>query len=97
MKAILVTLLFMVSNGWSQSPQEMKVLNTYVELLNESVHGLAVAQILFVNYNKDLNKYVDLESKKINTHITNAELGENIFNNPDITTTDNNAFTELHY
>ena len=91
MKAILVTLLFMVSNGWSQSTQEMKVLNTYVELLNESVHGLAVAQILFVNYNKDLNKYIDLESKKINTHITNAELGDNIFNNPDITTTDNNA------
>ena len=91
MKAILVTLLFIGSYGWSQSPEEMKVLNTHVELLNESVHGLAVAQILFVNYNKDLNKYVDLESKKINTHITNSELGENIFDNPDITTTDNNA------
>jgi len=91
MKTIMVTILFMGTYGWSQSPQEMKVLNTYVELLNESVHGLAVAQILFVNYNKDLNKYVDLESQKINTHITNAELGDNIFDNPDITTTDNNA------
>jgi len=65
---------------YSQSPSKQKLqsLNNYVEFLNESVHGLAVAQILFVNYNKDLNKHVDLESHKINTHITNMELGANL-------------------
>ena len=77
------------SYSQSPNPDKIRALNTYVEFLNESVHGLAVAQILFVNYNKDLNKHVDLESHKINTHITNMELGPNIFDNPDINTSDN--------
>ncbi len=73
-----------------QSAEELKALNKYVKFMNESVHGLTVAHILFVNYNKDLNKYVDLDSHKINTHITNDELGDNIFDNPDINTSDDN-------
>jgi len=83
-------LLFCVS-GKAQSDEELNALNTYVQFLNESVHGLTVAHILFVNYNKDLNKYVDLDSHKINTHITNQELGASIFDNPDINTSDSNA------
>ena len=80
---------FISSYSQSPNPDKIRALNTYIEFLNESVHGLAVAQILFVNYNKDLNKHVDLESHKINTHITNMELGPNIFDNPDINTSDN--------
>jgi len=64
LKLILCFLLTPLISTYSQSPETDKLqsLNNYVEFLNESVHGLAVAQILFVNYNKDLNKHVDLES-----------------------------------
>lgn len=86
-----VLLLHCTGYSSAQSQTEMKALNTYMDFLNESVHGLTVAHILFVNYNKDLNKYVDLDSHKINTHITNQELGASIFDNPDINTSDSNA------
>ncbi len=90
-KLILFVLMIPIISGSAQgpNPEKIQALNNYVEFLNESVHGLAVAQILFVNYNKDLNKHVDLESHKINTHITNMELGPHIFDNPDINTSDN--------
>jgi len=73
----------------AQTDAQMKALNTYVEFLNESVHGLTVAHILFVNYNRDLNKYVDLDSHKMNAFMTNDEVGVSIFDNPDISTSDN--------
>ena len=85
-----VLLLLCGSKSYTQSEAEMKALNSYIQFLNESVHGLTVAHILFVNYNKDLNKYIDLDSHKINTHITNQELGASIFDNPDINTSDSN-------
>lgn len=81
------------SIGFSADAQrgtKLDALNTYVEFLNESVHGLTVAHILFANYNKDLNKYVDLDSHKINAFMTNQEVGVSIFDNPDISTSDNN-------
>ena len=92
-KVLLYTLIFCLLgsyNSLAQSREAFTTLNEYVQFMNESVHGLTVAHILFVNYNKDLNKYVDLESHKINTHITNDELGDNIFDNPDINTSDDN-------
>lgn len=87
---VLSSLLFAAGLS-AQSDNEIKTLNYYVDFLNESTHGLTVAHILFVNYNKDLNKYVDLESYKINAHITNQELGASIFDNPDINTKDNHV------
>lgn len=75
----------------AQSPAKVEALNTYIEFLNESVHGLNVAQILFENYNKDLNKYVDLDSHKLNAFITNQEVGGSIFDNPDFSTSGNNT------
>lgn len=95
LRLVFLPLVLMMGSGFSQTPERMKALNNYVEFLNESVHGLTVAQILFVNYNKDLNKHVDLESHKINTHITNMELGPNIFDNPDINTSDSNVSTMM--
>ena len=90
-RLLLIASVFYMSSGFTQSPSpKMDALNYYVEFLNECSHGLSVAQIIFVNYNKDLNKHVDLQSHKINTHITNSEFGENIFDNPDINTTDSN-------
>jgi len=80
-----------VMKSTAQTTAKVEALNTYVEFLNESVHGLTVAHILFVNYNRDLNKYVDLDSHKLNAFMTNQEVGVSIFDNPDISTTDNNT------
>ena len=84
-------MLFFSGRNTAQQVNQLDALNTYVEFLNESVHGLTVAHILFVNYNKDLNKYVDLDSHKLNAFMTNQEVGKSIFDNPDISTTDNNT------
>jgi len=84
-------MLFCSGMSAAQPLNQVDALNTYVEFLNESVHGLTVAHILFVNYNKDLNKYVDLDSHKLNAFMTNQEVGKSIFDNPDISTTDNNT------
>ena len=91
--SLLVLLACILCRGSviAQDQTTVDALNYYVDFLTESVHGLTVAQILFVNYNKDLNKYVDIQSYKLNTHITNAELGTSIFNNPDINTRDDNV------
>ena len=82
--------LFLFQLPWlsAQTDKELDVLNTYVDFMNECVHGLTVAQIIFVNYNQDLNNYVDLASHKLNSHITNKEMGASIFDNPDINTQD---------
>jgi len=84
-------LLFSSAISVAQNLEKDQTLNTYIEFLNESVHGLTVAHILFVNYNKDLNKYVDLDSHKLNAFMTNQEVGQSIFDNPDISTSDNNT------
>ncbi len=87
----VIAILMMAEPSYAQQVSKEKALNTYIEFLNESVHGLTVAHILFVNYNKDLNKYVDLDSHKINAFMTNQEVGSSIFDNPDISTSDNNT------
>ncbi len=83
---LLVLLYIPMAQG--QSDKELDALNVYVDFMNECVHGLTVAQIIFVNYNQDLNNYVDLASHKLNSHITNKEMGETIFDNPNINTQD---------
>jgi len=86
LKPILYLLVPIFAMG--QSASELEVLNSYVDFMNECVHGLTVAQIIFVNYNQDLNNYVDVASHKLNSHITNKEMGESIFDNPNINTKD---------
>lgn len=39
-------------------------LNLYVDFVNKSVHGMFMVNRLLVEYNLELNKYVDLESEK---------------------------------
>ncbi len=89
-KYLIIFLLniLLVCSISAQSAQEMKALNTYVEFLNESVHGLTIAHILLENHNKDINRYVDLNDTKENSFLTNQILSENIFDDPDYTTRD---------
>ncbi|GAB1395514.1 MAG TPA: hypothetical protein PKU98_10355 [Saprospiraceae bacterium] len=53
-----------------------------VYMMNESVHGLLIVQRIFENDNQTLNKYVDLESQKINFY-GNEDLPKNVFDDPD--------------
>lgn len=57
-------------------------LNLYVDFVNKSVHGMFMVNRLLVEYNLELNKYVDLESEKINNY-SNKDLPQDIFEDPD--------------
>lgn len=57
-------------------------LNNYVNFVNESTHGLLIVNKLLENYNLELNKYVDLETYKINNY-TNDDLPRNVFEDPE--------------
>lgn len=74
----------------AQSASEYEALNTYISFLNESVHGLVIAHIVLVNNNKDLNRYIDLESTKT-VNISTSDLPSNIFDKPD----DDSDFYEI--
>lgn len=79
----LVMLLFL-STGYGQVAHKKKVdaLNEYVGFVNESIHGMLIVHRLLENYNQELNKYVDLDSYKIN-NFSNADLPKDIFDDPD--------------
>ncbi len=84
-KILLYVLLFIVHGRISAqtfNKEETATLNNYVEFLNASVHGLSIAQVIFVNYNKVINKYVDINSHEL-TQISNKDLPLNIFGGSD--------------
>ncbi len=60
----------------------VKYINNYINFVNESTHGLLIVNKLLENYNLELNKYVDLESFKINNY-TNDDLPKNVFEDPE--------------
>lgn len=59
-----------------------KAYNNYINFVNESIHGMLIVNKLLENYNLDLNKYVDLDSYKINNY-TNEDLPLDVFQDPD--------------
>lgn len=76
-------LLFLIATPViSQSSQEIKALNNYVDFLNESIHGLFTAHALMVISNKEVNKYIDLDSYSLNK-LSNNELQSNLFDKSD--------------
>jgi len=90
-RVFVLFLLLMASKCmYSQNTQELDAYNSYINFLNESVHGLVIAHILLVNNNKDLNKYIDLESTKT-VDFGNDDLPSNIFDKPD----DDSDFYEI--
>lgn len=62
----------------AQTPQQIDVLNLYIEFLNKSIHGLFTAHALMVISNKEVNKYIDLESYELN-NLSNSEVQSNLF------------------
>lgn len=83
----LFILFFSLSNlaGQSQprpSQEEMKALNHYVDFTNESIHGLLIVHRLLENFNKNINKYVDLPENIVNLY-SNKDLPQDIFDDPE--------------
>ncbi len=81
-RLIMLPLIAMSLVVQAQTKEEIDCLNLYVEFLNESVHGLFTAHALLVINNKEVNKYIDLDSYSLNT-ITNKEVQSNLFEKSD--------------
>ena len=45
---------------------KVDALNSALNFANEGAHGMLIVHRMLENYNQDINKYVDLESFKIN-------------------------------
>jgi len=71
-----------ISGLSAQSSSELESLNAYIDFLNESVDGLAIAHLLLTNNNKSINKYIDLEEVEV-VYIPTSELPSNIFDKSD--------------
>ncbi len=59
--------------------EKVKVLNTYIQYCNEGTHGMCIVQRLLDNFNKSLNKYVDLPGEP-KFYFTNKDTEEDVFN-----------------
>ncbi len=75
--ALFVVLLFSRTLS-AQQESELEALNSYIHFLNESVHGMVTIYYIYLNNNKELNKYIDLDSTKI-INLLNDDLPKNVF------------------
>jgi hypothetical protein len=66
----------------SPDTEKIKVLNNYVNFSNESTHGLLIVHRLLENFNKNINKFVDLPDQQINFY-SNKDLPTDIFEDPE--------------
>ena len=71
-------LIVNIQLAFGQDQAKIEALNTYVQFLNESVHGLFTAHALMVISNKEVNRYIDLDSYILN-NISNDEVQSNLF------------------
>lgn len=62
--------------------KEIQALNHYVDFTNESIHGLLIVHRLLENFNKNINKYVDLPENIVNLY-SNKDLPQDIFDDPE--------------
>ncbi len=61
-----------------QAQTQTNTVNTYVQFVNESIHGMLIVHRMLENFNQEVNKYVDLQSDQINFY-GNKDLPANIF------------------
>ena len=70
-------LLFANGIGQVTNNEKVKALNNYVNFSNESTHGLLIVHRLLENFNKNINKFVDLPDQQINFY-SNKDLPQDI-------------------
>lgn len=81
----IFSILLCYQTSWGQaSPdtEKIKVLNNYINFSNESTHGLLIVHRLLENFNKNINKFVDLPDQQINFY-SNKDLPTDIFEDPE--------------
>ncbi|MBK8625044.1 MAG: hypothetical protein IPN86_05635 [Saprospiraceae bacterium] len=84
LKNIFVFLLFAaiplkaVKAQSSPDTEKIKAINNYINFSNESTHGLLIVHRLLENFNKNINKFVDLPDQQINFY-SNKDLPKDIF------------------
>lgn len=61
---------------------KVTALNNYINFSNESTHGLLIVHRLLENFNKNINKFVDLPDQKINFY-SNKDLPGDVFEDPE--------------
>ncbi len=61
---------------------KVKALNNFVNFSNESTHGMVIVLGLLENFNKNINKYVDLPDQQINFY-SNKDMPKDIFEDPE--------------
>lgn len=76
--SLIVLLIFQCHGLFGQTRDQLDVLNIYVDFINESIHGMFTAHALLVINNKEINKYIDLDSYQLN-NLTNNEVQSNLF------------------
>ncbi len=82
---LLVLSSFLITNIYAQKAQDAQkvdALNTYVTFTNESIHGLLIVHRLLENFNKNINKYVDLPDNVVNLY-SSKDLPSDIFEDPE--------------
>ncbi|MBK9737245.1 MAG: hypothetical protein IPO92_20770 [Saprospiraceae bacterium] len=72
----------MIGIGQSTNMEKVKAINNYINFSNEGTHGLLIVHRLLENFNKSINKYVDLPDQQINFY-SNKDLPQDIFEDPE--------------
>ncbi|MBK8516828.1 MAG: hypothetical protein IPL55_11295 [Saprospiraceae bacterium] len=75
---ILLTSATLSLCAQSTDGNKITALNNYINFTNESTHGLLIVHRLLENFNKNINKYVDLPDQPINFY-SNKDLPKDIF------------------
>jgi len=79
--ACLISFIFagqVTAQAKANQEEKLKAINNYVQFTNESTHGLLIVHRLLENFNKNINKYVDLPDQQINFY-SNKDLPQDIF------------------
>jgi hypothetical protein len=80
--ACVLTATTAPSQAKTTDADKLRSLNNYVHFSNESTHGLLIVHRLLENFNKNINKYVDLPDQQINFY-SNKDLPKDIFEDPE--------------
>lgn len=75
---LMVLLLFVTFSGIKAQENKLKIMDKCVDYVNKSIDGGFIIHRLLENYNKDVNKYVDLDTFKLNFY-TNKDLPKDLY------------------
>ncbi|NNE27112.1 MAG: hypothetical protein HKN09_09735 [Saprospiraceae bacterium] len=79
---MMITVMSCLNVSGQTRDEKIDILNSYIELLNASVHGLQVAHVMMEGYNRVINEYVDINSNEL-IQISNKDLPQNLFGGTD--------------